>query len=151
MTTTDIQNISNDYEKLMDHQFNLLQDMINLSDYVIYQEYQDLQLLKTGRKLLNKMIEINKLNIELIDNFPEEEEVKFIIKQYQNYQLDPIYKIEEEIKNLEVILEDIEEVSENYNNVDEDFLIDTMDTIVMIATYNLRDYENTLKDTFGIM
>ena len=71
--------------------------------------------------------------------------------RYQNYQLDPIYKIEEEIKNLEVILEDIEEVSENYNNVDEDFLIDTMDTIVMIATYNLRDYENTLKDTFGIM
>ncbi|OCL26408.1 hypothetical protein U472_10420 [Orenia metallireducens] len=148
---TDFENIIDDYEKLMDQQFNLLQDMINLSDYVIYQEYQDLQLLQTGSKLLNKMIEVNKLNIELINNFPDEEEVKFIIEQYQNYQLNPIYKIEEEIKNLEIILEDIMTVSENYNDVDEDFLVDTMETIVMIATYNLRDYENTLKDAFHKM
>jgi hypothetical protein len=148
---TDFENIIDDYEKLMDQQFNLLQDMINLSDYVIYQEYQDLQLLQTGSKLLNKMIEVNKLNIELINNFPDEEEVRFIIEQYQNYQLNPIYKIEEEIKNLEIILEDIMTVSENYNDVDEDFLVDTMETIVMIATYNLRDYENTLKDAFHKM
>jgi len=148
---TDFQDITNNYDKLMDHQFNLLQDMINLSDYVIYQEYQDLQLLQTGSKLLNKMMDINKLNIELINNFPEKDEVKFIVEQYQSYQLNPISKIEEEIKNLEIIQEDIIEVSENYNDVDEDFLIDTMDTIVMIATYNLQDYENTLKDTFQMM
>ncbi|WP_018248523.1 hypothetical protein [Orenia marismortui] len=141
-------NSKNNYDEIMDQQFNLLQDMINLSDYVIYQEYEDLELLETGMDLLKKMIKVNKLNYHLVDNFAEEREVKFIKEQYHSYSLDPLDKIGEEIRNLQIILEDISEVYNNFDSIDEDLKIEAMNTIETIATYNLRDYENTIKNTF---
>ncbi|TDX52317.1 hypothetical protein [Orenia marismortui] len=141
-------NSTNNYDEIMDQQFNLLQDMINLSDYVIYQEYEDLELLETGMDLLKKMIKVNKLNYHLVDNFAEEREVKFIKRQYHSYSLDLLDKIGEEIRNLQIILEDISEVYNNFDSIDEDLKIEAMNTIETIATYNLRDYENTIKNTF---
>ncbi len=136
------------YINLMDNQFNLLQEIINLSDYIIYQEYQDLELIKTGKKLLRKMLQVNRINYKLLKEYPEEETVEFISNQYQQYELDPLEKISEEVDNIKIILEETQKISENIHNTEEEIKAERIEDIKKIATYNLRDYENTLQNTF---
>lgn len=137
-----------DYEDFMDYQFELLQKVIDLSNDAIHQDYEDIELLETGIELLEEMVETNKVNYQLVDQFPSKKEVKFIIEQYQAHKLKPLSKIREEVKSLEAHLEEVKEAKEEYEDMDEELRAEAMNTVQRIATYNLQEYEDTLESTF---
>ncbi|MCK8827218.1 hypothetical protein MWH25_05620 [Natroniella acetigena] len=137
-----------DYDQLMDQQFNLLQQMIDLSNDIIQQDYQDDELLKKGSGLLSTMLTLNQINYHLVENFPDKKEIKFIRDQYRTFDVGPLDKIKEEINMLNIHLMELETLKQKMEERDEWEREEELNDIRWIANRNLNEYETALEDVF---
>ncbi|WP_408956341.1 hypothetical protein [Natroniella sp. ANB-PHB2] len=139
---------TDNYDQLMDQQFNLLQQMIDLSNDIIQQDYQDDELLRKGSDLLSTMLTLNQINYHLVDKYPDEKEIRFIREQYRTFDVGPLDKIKEEINMLNIHLMELETLKQKMEKKDEWERGEELNDIRWIANRNLNEYETALEDIF---
>ncbi|MCK8817278.1 hypothetical protein MWH28_07875 [Natroniella sulfidigena] len=137
-----------DYDQLMDQQFDLLQQMIDLSNDIIHQDYKDDELLEKGNELLSTMLTLNKLNYYLVENFPDEKEIRFIREQYRTSDVGPLDKIKEEINMLNIHLMELETLKQREKREEDWEREEELNDLRWIANRNLTEYETALGDIF---
>ncbi len=132
------------YDAMMDWQFNVMQNLIDISNDIIHKEYKDDNILQQGIYMTRLMVLLNMVNRAFVNRFPDSEMSELIGEQYtQIVHTSIIDQITEEIDSLIEHFDELQEVlSEDLGN--EKRRVAGMNTVNQIATLNLQAYEEAL-------
>lgn len=134
-------------DELVDWQFNLMQDLIDVSNDIIHREYKDDHILQQGMIMLRYMILLHMVNRTIVKRFPDSKMAELIQEQFTQSTRPVPDLISDEIEQLTKHFDEIKEtLMVDFDNIKR--RVDGMDTVNRIATLNLREYEDTLRRVF---
>lgn len=138
---------SDEIDGLVDWQFNLMQDLIDVSNDIIHREYKDDHILQQGMIMLRLMVLLHMVNRAIVKRFPDSKMAELIQEQFTQSTRPVPDLISEEIDQLTKHFDEIKEtLMVDFDNIKR--RVDGMDTVNRVATLNLREYEDTLRRVF---
>ncbi|WP_027340442.1 hypothetical protein [Halonatronum saccharophilum] len=113
-----------------DKDFKLIKDIVDISNDIIHIEYKDEMIVNKGKELFEEMIRLARSAKDEVEGKEKD-------------------SLDEEIQVLNGYLKRVEEAIREYDSLDYHAKDEVVGIIEDIATYNLRQYEERLSQTFN--